>query len=584
VPDPQGVGDAKMAGTARLLVVRGFHGSKWPQIRIDASGTRRCEVEIRAGQFRCAPPQLGDPMRVILAALSIAVLAACGPNDITPPTPTYGASGSSALAMVRSGSTAITGIALAGGRATVSWAVMSGAGGYQVVSCGATNFNTQIIRDGSRSSTVILGVIPGASYGVKVRVWHTDGSPNNAEFSACVPFVGAEWVARVDVAPQSPSLAVGGSVQLVATLRDRYGNVLTGRDIAWMTSNSTVATVTTDGLTRGVSVGTATVSAESEGQQGAAAVTVQSPGWHMVQSRSATGVALTASAYAEDLDAVFAAGMYEYAAGTLWRLDLSTDAWTQVPAGNWPIGKYRKLLYDRQRHRLVTYWDGLGQVYSIPVSGGNWTADGSAGNSEQYYEAYAFMNPVNNRLTTFAGYGYGSWKNLIWEWDAGGNRWTQIATSGAVPDPRFGSWRNAVVDQPNERVFIGERSLGATPGNYDDLWVLNLRTYQFTNRIGPSTGPAARLGSAMAYDGASHTLFRFGGVTLYGYVLTADFTSSKPDETSVAWSPMPASSVTPSARYLSGLHFDSRRRRLILVSGIDGSAWWASDVWEYRVP
>lgn len=85
----------------------------------------------------------------------------------------------------------------------------------------------------------------------------------------------AAAVASVSVALNSSSIAVGQTTQATATTRDAANNVLTGRAIAWTSSNTAVATVNaTSGLVTAVGVGTATITATSEGKIGAATVNV----------------------------------------------------------------------------------------------------------------------------------------------------------------------------------------------------------------------------------------------------------------------------------------------------------------------
>ncbi|HEX8274364.1 MAG TPA: Ig-like domain-containing protein, partial [Longimicrobiaceae bacterium] len=89
--------------------------------------------------------------------------------------------------------------------------------------------------------------------------------------------VSAPAVATVSVSPGSASLAVGGTVDLSAVARDGAGRILTGRAVAWASSNPAVATVSATGLVTGVAGGTATITATSEGKSGTAAVTVSAP-------------------------------------------------------------------------------------------------------------------------------------------------------------------------------------------------------------------------------------------------------------------------------------------------------------------
>src|SRR2546430_15105890 len=79
-------------------------------------------------------------------------------------------------------------------------------------------------------------------------------------------------VASVIVRPASSSLQVGGTVQLLATLQDANGGVLSGRVVTWMSSDGSVAIVNGSGLVTAVAPGQATITATSEGKSGSAAI------------------------------------------------------------------------------------------------------------------------------------------------------------------------------------------------------------------------------------------------------------------------------------------------------------------------
>lgn len=81
-------------------------------------------------------------------------------------------------------------------------------------------------------------------------------------------------VASVGISPPSASTAVGESVQLEATIRDRSGATLTGRDVRWISSNTAVAQVSDAGLVTGIAEGTVQVTATSEARSGSASVSV----------------------------------------------------------------------------------------------------------------------------------------------------------------------------------------------------------------------------------------------------------------------------------------------------------------------
>ena len=82
-------------------------------------------------------------------------------------------------------------------------------------------------------------------------------------------------VNAVTVTPAAVSLAVGDTATLSATLTDSSGSALFGRAITWSSSDPTVATVLVTGFVRGITAGTATITATSEGHSGTAVVTVK---------------------------------------------------------------------------------------------------------------------------------------------------------------------------------------------------------------------------------------------------------------------------------------------------------------------
>ncbi|HXT14923.1 MAG TPA: Ig-like domain-containing protein [Gemmatimonadaceae bacterium] len=85
-------------------------------------------------------------------------------------------------------------------------------------------------------------------------------------------------VATVTVSLASTTITVGQTTQATATLRDASGTVLTGRAITWSSSNTNVARVdATSGLVTAAGVGSATITATSEGITGSATITVNAP-------------------------------------------------------------------------------------------------------------------------------------------------------------------------------------------------------------------------------------------------------------------------------------------------------------------
>ena len=113
------------------------------------------------------------------------------------------------------------------------------------------------------------GLVTGVAVGSATITATSEGKSGTSAISVTnVP------VATVTVSPASASVAVAQTVQLTAVLKDANGNTLTGRTVTWTSSNTAVATVSSSGLVTGVAVGSATITATSEGKTGQGTVTV----------------------------------------------------------------------------------------------------------------------------------------------------------------------------------------------------------------------------------------------------------------------------------------------------------------------
>ena len=83
-----------------------------------------------------------------------------------------------------------------------------------------------------------------------------------------------QTVTSVVISPAAAGIVVGGTKQLVATLRDKNGHEITGRTVTWTSSAGSVTGVSAGGLVTGLSVGSAVISAASGGATGTATITV----------------------------------------------------------------------------------------------------------------------------------------------------------------------------------------------------------------------------------------------------------------------------------------------------------------------
>jgi uncharacterized protein YjdB len=118
------------------------------------------------------------------------------------------------------------------------------------------------------------GQVKAIAAGTATITATSEGKRGSASVSVSTPAPVVKPVRGVDVDPSSPTIRVGQTVQLHATLKDEDGKTLTDRSVAWTTSDANKATVSSTGLVRGVDDGTVTITATSEGKSGTAKVKI----------------------------------------------------------------------------------------------------------------------------------------------------------------------------------------------------------------------------------------------------------------------------------------------------------------------
>ena len=123
------------------------------------------------------------------------------------------------------------------------------------------------------ASVSAAGLVTGLTPGNAVVLASVEGRQGSATI-----IVRQVPVASITINPASATTSVGQSVTLGAQTLDAAGNVLAGRVVGWSSSNQNVATVSNTGVVTGVTAGTVTISASSEGQTGVATVQVTSVG------------------------------------------------------------------------------------------------------------------------------------------------------------------------------------------------------------------------------------------------------------------------------------------------------------------
>jgi adhesin/invasin len=86
--------------------------------------------------------------------------------------------------------------------------------------------------------------------------------------------VGPQFASSLIVSPDTPTLAVGQGIQLMAIARDEKGVLFVGLPTTWSTSTPAVATVSLTGMVEAVTAGSAMITATAGGQTATASVTV----------------------------------------------------------------------------------------------------------------------------------------------------------------------------------------------------------------------------------------------------------------------------------------------------------------------
>ncbi len=119
------------------------------------------------------------------------------------------------------------------------------------------------------------GTVTGVAPGVATITATSEGRSGTATVT-----VSSIGVATVTLSSGPITMAVGDVRVLLATARDNAGNVLTGRNAAWFSSNLSIVSGSVSGDTAvitGLQVGAATVTVDIEGRQASVPITVLAP-------------------------------------------------------------------------------------------------------------------------------------------------------------------------------------------------------------------------------------------------------------------------------------------------------------------
>jgi uncharacterized protein YjdB len=128
---------------------------------------------------------------------------------------------------------------------------------------------TWSVQDARIAAVNGSGTVTGVAAGSTQVTATVDGTTGGATVN-----VSQRPVATVEVSPGSASLPAGNTLQFSATARASDGSVVSGRPIAWSSSNPAVATVSDAGVATAANPGATTITALIDGKSGSATLTV----------------------------------------------------------------------------------------------------------------------------------------------------------------------------------------------------------------------------------------------------------------------------------------------------------------------
>jgi alpha-tubulin suppressor-like RCC1 family protein len=123
--------------------------------------------------------------------------------------------------------------------------------------------------DNSRATVTQTGMVTAHAVGPVTVTATSEGKVGTASLS-----INPVPIATVSVVPANAALGLGTSSQLTAVPKDSNGTALAGRTVTWSTDNAGSVTVSPAGLISAVGLGSATITATSEGKSGTSTITV----------------------------------------------------------------------------------------------------------------------------------------------------------------------------------------------------------------------------------------------------------------------------------------------------------------------
>ena len=136
------------------------------------------------------------------------------------------------------------------------------------------------------SSTGVVTAVSAGTGTIWATVESVKGDANVTVSGTSSGSTGTAAVVAVSLAESA--LSTGQTTQATAEIRDASGNVLTGKTVAWVSLNPSIATVSAAGLVTAVTAGSTSIQATVDSKSGSAPLTVSVPNTAPVATVSVT--------------------------------------------------------------------------------------------------------------------------------------------------------------------------------------------------------------------------------------------------------------------------------------------------------
>jgi hypothetical protein len=238
-----------------------------------------------------------------------------------------------------------------------------------------------------------------------------------------------------------------------------------------------------------------------------------------------------------------------------------------------PVVGEHAMAYDSNRQVTALYG---GNATGWPYESETWEFDGSSWaaitttQSPQARYGMAMAYDSNRSVTVLFGGSDADDTALAQTWEYSGTNWVQVAPATAPLSRTYHSMAAA----PNGKIYLFGGNDSSTC--FDDLWQYDSGTWQVITPTGVS--PPARTLAALAYDSEDDKVFLFGGRNVTGTLL-ADLWVFDPG--TATWTQLDPD-ASPPARQAHTLTYDPDTQTIVLVGGAtDNGDTPLSDTWHY---